>query len=105
MTGKINNKKDAKDHYLKNIFGYKKALTKGKVYPSSRTQRMRGFIETDNDGEYIIFGLLFSPKLESDIATGGEDIGDPPSLQGEKIIGQGLKIMAPTQLITRLPIC
>ena len=51
MTGKINNKKDAKDHYLKNIFGYKKALTKRKVYPSSRTQRMREFIETDNDGE------------------------------------------------------
>ena len=58
MTGKINNRKDAKDYYSKNIFDYKKALTKGKIDPGSRTQRMRGFIETDKGAEYIIFGTL-----------------------------------------------
>ena len=45
-----------------------------------------------------------SEKL--DIATGGEDIGDPPSLESEEEAErrQGLKIITPKQMITRFPI-
>ena len=67
-----------------------------------------------------MFGV-FDPTPESeklDIATSGEDIGDPPPLEIEEeaekrqkkdqsakgIIGQGLKIMTPKQMITSLPI-
>ena len=50
---------------------------------------------------------LESEKL--DIAQGGIDIGDLPSLETEEEAakrqkGQGLKIMTPKQMITRLPV-
>ena len=77
--------------------------------------------------KYHIFGSLHSPKqimeanlsqipsLEGeklDIAPGGEDIKDITPLEDEKdaekrqgkLIGLGLKIMIPKQMITRLPI-
>ena len=47
VTEKLNNREDAKYVFLKNIFGYKITLEREKIYPGSRTQSMRGFIETD----------------------------------------------------------
>ena len=49
----------------------------------------------------MIFRPLFNPKL--DIATGGEDISELET-EKEGIKGTLLKIMTPSQLITRLPI-
>ena len=60
-----------------------------------------------NDFEYALV-IIFGPKLEEklDVATGGKDI---PELETEEEAekrqkGQGLKIMTPSQLMTRLPI-
>ena len=52
-----------------------------------------------NEAEYIIFGLFFSLKEDTDM----------PKLETEeeakqKKKGQGLKIMTPKQMITRFPI-
>ena len=67
---------------------------------------MKNFIEGDNGAEYIISGPLFSPEQEKlNIATGGEDIPELESEENaEKRQKQGLKIMTPKQMITRLPI-
>ena len=99
------NEEIIKSNYLK-ILNYKESL--GITQNGSRADRIKNFI---NDAEYIIFGPLFNLKL--DIATGGQDdtrelviksipkIGDknePPTA------GAGLKIMTPSQLLTRLRI-
>ena len=110
----IDNEEDARKYYLKDIFDYKKELSKGRVNTGGRPQRIKGFI---NDIEYIVFGPLFSPEEEIkkfDIATGGYDPDEripmpPPELEseedaGKRQKGQGLKIMTTSQLITRLPI-
>ena len=77
VTEKINNREDGKDAYLKNIFDYKKALKREKIYSSTGTQRMTGFIEINKGAEYIIFGPLFSSEIEPeskkrDVAQGRE---------------------------------
>ena len=48
-------------------------------------------------------GELNTESEKLDIATGGEDIKDPASSE-EPTTGKGLKIMTPSQLITKLPI-
>ena len=102
---KINNKKEAEEVYLKDIFEYKKVLERQKIYPNSRTQRMKRFIEK---AEYILFGPLLLESEKLDIATGGYDpdqtIPLQPSETEKRQKGQGLKLMKPKQMITRLPI-
>ena len=60
-----------------------------------------------NDFEYALV-IIFGPKLEEklDIAMRGKDI---PELETEEEAekrqkGQGLKVMTPSQLMTKLPI-
>ena len=62
MSEKINNKKDAKRVYLENISYYKKALKRERLYPGSRTQRIKGFIDSYKGAEYIIFEPLLKVK-------------------------------------------
>ena len=87
MTGKRNNKKDANDYYLNNIFGYKKALAKTKGHPGSRTQRVKNFIGTHNGVEYTQKFLETEIK-KLDVETGGKDDEEPP--KDAKTTGYGL---------------
>ena len=64
---------------MKNIFGYKKALKREKIYRGSRSNRVKQFIDSDKGAEYIVFGPLFSQEIEPereklDVAQGGEDL-------------------------------
>ena len=73
---------------------------------NGNAKNMKKYIYDTTD---IVFGsnsiLKQVPQIQKlDIATGGEDIGDLPSLEGKKIIGKGLKIMTPRQMIRKLPI-
>ena len=106
---KINDKTNATSNYLK-FLNYKESL--GRTQDGSRADRTKNFI---NGAEFIIFGPLFNSKQESeklDIATGGYDEYEAMrELENEKQNktkkrqkGYGLKIMTPSQLLTRLPI-
>ena len=117
INKKINSKEEASKLYVNNFLGYKQELENKRLHEGSRSQSIKKFIE---DAEYIedaecnIFGILFSPEQESkklDPATGGYaiDEGIPIPAPTRKTsppqhatIGHGLKIMIPSQLLTRL---
>ena len=101
MSGKIDNKYDAEAIKIKKDKDYLDSMS----LKSDDSLQLRKLFD---DIEYAVFGI-FLPSQESkklDMAKGGEDI---PELETEEQAeqrqhGEGLKIMTPNQLITRLPI-
>ena len=124
-SGKINNEKSAIDKYLEYIYPDKKFFDTRNIIEKITVKKGKdkGIEETTNsyivkkmfhDLVYALLGL-FEPRLKEnlDTATGGYDermsmpptrIKSPPLKKEPLITGEGLKIMTPSQLKTRLPI-
>ena len=124
-SGKINNEKSAIDRYLEYIYPDKKFIDTRNIIEKITVKKGKdkGIEETTNsyivkkmfhDLVYALFGQI-EPRLKEklDTATGGYDEGmsmpptrikSPPSKKEPLITGEGLKIMTPSQLMTRLRI-
>ena len=108
---KITSEEDLSDDYLKKVKDHKDDLERRKFTPGKNPKKVLDYIQRI---EFAVSGDHFQkmPSLEGelnieseklDIATGGEDITDPAPSE-EPTTGKGLKIMTPSQLITKLPI-
>ena len=102
VTGKIDNKYNAKQKFLKNTQGDEDLLRSIKYRQGGKAWRLVDLID---NVKYIGFGstLSFSDK-QSKIT---DDETNMPELESEESAaqrGQGLKILTPQQMLTRLPI-
>ena len=101
VTGKINNKYNAKQEYLKKIQDDEDLLRSKKYCKGGKTWKL---LDTIDGVKYVVFGPTFSSEEKL------SEIIDMPGLETEesaekrKQQGQGVKILTPKQLITRLPI-
>ena len=99
VAGKINNKCDAKQEYLKKIQHDEDLLRSKKYRKDGKTWKLLDII---NDVKYVVFGPTcpFEEKLS--------EIIDMPELETEESAEQrkqqGLKILIPQQMLSRLPI-
>ena len=103
LDGKFTDKKDLLQEYLEKVKPYKDKLENKQRYSGSNFSKLLEYIQRI---EFAVFGKL-------DIATDGQDnlrksvIESIPKLGDQEEPskpGEGLKIMTPSQLITRLPI-
>ena len=104
LPGKINNKYNAKDKYIKKI-------KKDEDYLENVKSTDKNFLRLRNifrKTKYVVFGVLFPSEEKPNKKT--DDIDMPPletEEEAEQIKEQkarGLKIMTPNQLLTRLSI-
>ena len=100
VTGKINNKYDAKQEYLKKIQDDEDLLKSKKYCKADKTWKLIDIIDVV---KFIVFGpAFFSEEKLSEII-------DMPELETEKSAeqrkqqGQGVKIITPQQMLSRLP--
>ena len=105
LSGKINKKYDAEKIY-REIMKDENLLRNNKNFPMNKNAQAIATI-ISNLG-YAVFGPLEPSKDNADDIE-NVDIRDMPDLESEEDAekrqkGQGLKIMTPNQLITRLPI-
>ena len=101
LRGKINSKCDAAEEYLKNISDDQnlfEKITRNKQ--GSRRQKIKSYMST---AEFIIFGPDGPSKSDTNSESEKLDIAEAGRSEDEQQ-GQGLKIMTPKQMITRLPI-
>ena len=98
VTGKINNEYDAKQEYQKKIQDDEDLLRTKKYRTGGKAWKLFDIID---DVKYVVFALTFPfeekpseiidmPELESEISTTQQ--------------GQGVKILSPKQMISRLPV-
>ena len=83
-SGKINSVDSLKGRYLKNISSDKESLDKKNLLSDSKGDKLKKMFQ---DFEYALFRVF-----------------PPGSDENKKQNGQGLKILTPQQMITRLPI-
>ena len=106
LSGKINNKYDAEKVYIE-IMKDENLLRNYKNFPMNKNAQTIATV-VSNLG-YAVFGpAVFGPKDNADDIK-NVDIRDMPDLEPEEDAekrqkGQGIKIMTPNQLITRMPI-
>ena len=102
VTGKINNKYDAKQEYLKNIQDDEDFSRSKKYGKGGKTWKLLNII---GDVKYIAFAPTFtSEKKKLSGIIGMPELETKESAEQRKQQGQGVKILTPKQLITRLPI-
>ena len=107
LSGKRNNKYDAEKEYVEKIITNENLLKSYKVFPRNKSAQTIATII--GDLEYAIFGPLLPSKEQTDHSKKGMPIPSLSELETEEEAekrqkGQGLKIMTPNQLITRLTI-
>ena len=105
LSGKINNKYDAEKVYIE-IMKDENLLRNYKNFPMNKNAQTIATV-VSNLG-YAVFGPLLPSKDNADDIK-NVDIRDMPDLEPEEDAekrqkGQGIKIMTPNQLITRMPI-
>ena len=105
LSGKISNKYDVEKIY-REIMEDENLLRNYKIF--SRNKNAQTIATIISNLEYAVFGPLLPSKDNAD-DTENVDIRDIPDLESEEDAekrqkGHGLKIMTPSQLITRLPI-
>ena len=98
VTGKITNKYDAKQEYLKKIQDDEDFLRSSKYRKGGKTWRLLDII----DGvKYVVFGPTFpSEEKPSEII----DMSELKSEESTAQQGQGVKLLSKPQMITRLPV-
>ena len=101
VTGNINNKYNAKQEYLKKIQDEEHLLRSKKYRKGGKTWKL---IDIIYDAKYIVFGPTFSSEEELSEIIHMPELETEESAEQRKQQGQGVKILTPKQLITRLPI-
>ena len=101
VTGKINSKYDAKQEYLKKIQDDEDLFRSKKYRKGGKTWKLLDII----DGvKYVGFGPTFHSEEKPSEIIDMSELETEESAEQRKQLGQGLKILTPKQLITRLPI-
>ena len=103
LSGKINNKHDA-EKICREIMEDENLLRRYRNF--SKNKNVQTIATIISNLGYAVFGLYLPSKCNANDVE-NVDIRDMPGLESEEdtaIKGTGLKIMIPSQLITRLPI-